>query len=530
MPEKRLGREYYGSEKGSNLPDLSLQISLPATSKSSIAERDDRGFDLWTKAQKSNSVAANPSEGSTTTSHRKCGDNPINLTLIHPPAPALPESCNIRRAVEEARRRYSAAVIMQRTGIDYGTASIPIKGVPVYTCNSFVSVPYPDPRADLLSYINVADKCIPDPKMVFCGKPQGDKQVPVLSGYYQSMNMPGIYNNSSNVELNVRDHQRQLESLLLLRNLQEGRRETGTNPAGAASVVGQSYLKRPGLISEVLDSQRFMRAEAAAAAAGGTNFQRSVNRPRFMTKMPMKRSMRAPRMRWTSTLHAHFVHAVELLGGHERATPKSVLELMNVKDLTLAHVKSHLQMYRTVKTTDKSAASPDIFETSAKTGTDECAHDTDVSKKSSTEFGLGLVDDLPGLSLESKSTHEQGYDKTCGKNYSSKGVWLQQDQLLDSRLLKDEMDSPEALQAKQDCLDALKADCNGCQENWQLVLDRLSGGSDPNYLESSHNSSLSHLVPSRPIQKLPSLEFTLGRQDWQGEHSDTPKELLLLKC
>ncbi|GJN39604.1 hypothetical protein PR202_gb28733 [Eleusine coracana subsp. coracana] len=74
---------------------------------------------------------------------------------------------------------------------------------------------------------------------------------------------------------------------------------------------------------------------------------------------PAKRAARAPRMRWTSTLHARFIHAVELLGGHDRATPKSVLELMDVKDLTLAHVKSHLQMYRTVKNTERPAASSD---------------------------------------------------------------------------------------------------------------------------------------------------------------------------
>ncbi|KAI9385052.1 hypothetical protein POPTR_011G006350v4 [Populus trichocarpa] len=79
----------------------------------------------------------------------------------------------------------------------------------------------------------------------------------------------------------------------------------------------------------------------------GVNFQEiglrssAIVRPYVRSKMP--------RLRWTPDLHHCFVHAVERLGGEDRATPKMVLQIMDVEDLTISHVKSHLQMYRSMK-------------------------------------------------------------------------------------------------------------------------------------------------------------------------------------
>ncbi|KAI4995326.1 hypothetical protein ZWY2020_035229 [Hordeum vulgare] len=74
--------------------------------------------------------------------------------------------------------------------------------------------------------------------------------------------------------------------------------------------------------------------EANCAGAGGV---RQYNRSKV------------PRLRWTSALHRCFVHAIHSLGGHDRATPKRVLQIMGVGGLTISHVKSHLQMYRNMR-------------------------------------------------------------------------------------------------------------------------------------------------------------------------------------
>ncbi|EOA17029.1 hypothetical protein CARUB_v10005261mg [Capsella rubella] len=136
--------------------------------------------------------------------------------------------------------------------------------------------------------------------------------------------------------------------------------------------------------------------------------------PRFTAK----RGVRAPRMRWTTTLHAHFVHAVQLLGGHERATPKSVLELMDVQDLTLAHVKSHLQMYRTIKSTEKPTTSSDTCENGTQVNSEREARDVQgLWNNSSSEARFQLkAKASSGVDISFNENKLKKMDGRCASN------------------------------------------------------------------------------------------------------------------
>ena len=88
----------------------------------------------------------------------------------------------------------------------------------------------------------------------------------------------------------------------------------GLETATATEQDGQCDLQLQQRLHQPSQIQRFKKSSSSSAALSGGTTTRSGNNG---SGGGGKRSSRAPRMRWTTALHAHFVHAVELLGGHE---------------------------------------------------------------------------------------------------------------------------------------------------------------------------------------------------------------------
>ncbi|XP_071692413.1 transcription repressor KAN1-like [Rutidosis leptorrhynchoides] len=390
------------SSSSTPLPDLSLNISLPNTS--SIRNNNN----INSNNSKSNSL---PTVLTPTNTSRNLVQEPQNPFLHH----------HIYNQQPNNSKAHNLNHVNQGVSLlDVSDCLRPIKGIPVYHNHLLPFLP------------NLDHSCLEkDPKMCFYPTSSSTSTSPYFgsSGGHMPFLNPALNGPSSS-----------------------GYRL----PAGCAGGGGTRFN------SSYPHHHHHYLNQYGGSGPTSHEVSHGLMRSRFLPKLPTKRSMRAPRMRWTSTLHSRFIHAVELLGGHERATPKSVLELMDVKDLTLAHVKSHLQMYRTVKTTDKPAAS---------SGQSDASGEDDISTTGSGGQRR-FVD-------QRVSAEQEESDHTLWSNSSSnREGWLQTNN-----------------------------DLNVLRPSSALLPQTLSVEvSDASRPKNCLGSSLDH--------KNPNLEFTLGRPDW----------------
>ena len=329
-------------EPSSNpVPDLSLHISPPNISSPSSLCTNKKNNNISNKADASFNLLgrqeATDHKPNTVSSMRSDSQAYIELSLAHPTTGLDEESRRSRRNLSSSRAvelpqfnpchqqshnhqqqqhlHHSNSTTHHLNHINHGVSLLevsdglrPIKGIPVYHNRSF-------PFTPLEQYSSRENK---DPKMCFYQMPY-----PSSSFFSPSVNPHSSSSTSSPYSIGGGGG---LNPMSMLNS--SGPNQALPGPYNRlAPTTRFNGLSMDAFKSHQLHHHHHHHNQYGVGSTEGS--PHGLIRSRFFPKLPTKRSMRAPRMRWTSTLHARFVHAVELLGGHESKELQNFLLLFS---------------------------------------------------------------------------------------------------------------------------------------------------------------------------------------------------------
>ncbi|KAL0545953.1 hypothetical protein IC582_015857 [Cucumis melo] len=191
-----------------------------------------------------------------------------------------------------------------------------------------------------------------------------------------------------------------------------------------------------------------------------------------------------PRLRWTPELHRYFVQTVEILGGRNQATPKKILQMMGVKGLKISHIKSHLQMYRSIKLENGSQCEDLVMRQGVKHRRRRTLHSCDVKT-----FFSSISSSNEILREEEELCRDKTKDEPSS-NIKDRIIY-QQDSDSDSESESEEECVGESMLEDQTCDCELTLSLKPSMT--QQILERQLSDNQDNNTSSSNSISISQL-------------------------------------